>query len=318
MSTVTFENETLEIIEGESVLETLLDAGHDIPYSCQAGACHCCMMHAVKGTPNPESQRGLKATQVEQGYFLACQCHPEEDIEVSLETSRNTKSAIVVKKNVDAGSVLKLSLKCDLGYKPGQFVNLIRKDGLSRSYSIASVPALEDTLEFHIRIYPDGQFSQWAINELNIGDELDVEGPLGECFYTTSNPQQPLLLIGTGTGLAPLYGIIRDAIQQGHQGPITLYLGARTPESLYLQDELRKIESEHSLFTYKPVLLDGNVEGSTNGDLNDVVKTDLPDLNGYAVYLCGAAERMTNLRKQSFLSGASMRDIFVDLFTPAG
>lgn len=318
MSTVTFDNDTLEIIEGESVLETLLDAGHDIPYSCQAGACHCCLMNAVKGIPNPESQRGLKATQVEQGYFLACQCHPEEDIEVSLETSRNTKSAIVAKKQIEVGNVLRLWLKCDLSYKAGQFVNLIRKDGLSRSYSIASVSGTDDSLEFHLRIYPDGQFSQWAMNELKVGDELDVEGPLGECFYTTSNPQQPLLLAGTGTGLAPLYGIIHDALKQNHQGPITLYLGARTPDSLYLQDELRKLESEHSHFTYKPVLLDGEVTGSVNGDLNEVIKADLPDLNGYAVYLCGAAERMTNLRKQSFLSGASMRDIFVDLFTPAG
>lgn len=317
MSTVTFENEKMEIIEGDSVLETLLDAGHDIPYSCQAGACHCCMMHAVSGTPNPEAQRGLKTTQVEQGYFLACQCRPEDDIEVSLETSRSTKSAIVTKKSVESGNVLRLWLQGDISYKPGQFVNLIRKDGLTRSYSIASVPALQDNLEFHLRIYPDGQFSQWATEDLKVGDELDVEGPLGECFYTSANPEQPLLLAGTGTGLAPLYGIIRDALEQGHSGPITLFVGARTPESLYLQDELRELASKHSHFSYKPVLLEGEVEGSQNGDLNEVIKAELPDLNGYAVYLCGAAERMTRLRKQSFLSGASMRDIFVDLFTPA-
>lgn len=320
MSTVTFENDTIEVIEGDSVLETLLDAGYDIPYSCQAGSCHCCMMQATAGTPPPDAQRGLKETQKQQGFFLACQCRPEEDLAVTLEVSRNTQSAIVAKKQLEPGNVLRLWLKCDLNYRAGQFVNLIRKDGLTRSYSLASVAEIDDSLELHIRIFADGQFSQWASNSLKVGDEIDVEGPFGECYYVSTNPQQPLLLAGTGTGLSPLYGIIRDAIRQQHQGPIYLYTGARSVQSLYLQDELKKLVSEHSLLTYHPVVQD--TEGHTDdvlleGDLSEVVQKRHPDLSGFAVYLCGSEQRVTQLRKQCFLAGASMRDIHVDLFTPA-
>lgn len=320
MSTVTFENDTIEIIEGDSVLETLLDAGYDVPFSCQAGVCHCCMLQAVTGTPPSEAQRGLKDSEIAEGCFLACQCHPEEDLEVALRTSRSTRTGILAKKQQESGNVLRLWIKSDLEYQSGQFVSLIRKDGLSRSYSIASVPGEDDLLEFQIRLYPDGQFSQWANTELQVGDEIEIEGPFGECYYTNSNPQQPLLLAGVGTGLAPLYGIIRDAIRQGHQGPIRLFLGARRAGSLYLQEQLRTLESKHSQFSYTPVLLedDKSIPRALTGDLNEVMQAELPDLNGYRVYLCGSAERMTNLRKQCFLSGASMRDIHVDLFTPAG
>ena len=72
--------------------------------------------------------------------------------------------------------------------------------------------------------------------------------PKGNCFYIPDNPEQNLLLIGTGCGLAPLYGIIRDALAQGHRGAIKLYHGSKTVESLYMSKELKVLDITPSQF----------------------------------------------------------------------
>ncbi len=326
MATVTYQQHQLQLDVNDdgSLLDALLAAGHAIPHSCRAGTCHSCMMQTLVGTPPAAAQSGLKETQKQQGYFLACKCQPSDNLTVSLPGGVGSHSATVHGLSKAADDVLRLWLDSDIRYKPGQFVNLVRDDGLSRSYSIASVPELDEGLEFHIRILANGQFSTWAGDELQPGTELNIQGPFGDCFYSASHSAQPMLLAATGTGLAPLYGIARDALQQGHQAPIYLFAGARNPAGLYLLDELQALASAYPHFHYVPVVLEmpsagtaTTIDGLQVGDLNQVIKNELPSLAGFAVYLCGSAQRVNSLRKQVFLAGASMREIYFDLFTPA-
>ena len=87
---------------------------------------------------------------------------------------------------------------------------------------------------------------------LREGDTIEVAGPFGNCFYTSGSADASLLLIGTGSGLAPLYGIVTDALYHGHTGPIRLYHGSWKPEGLYLVDRLRQLSAEHPNFVYVP------------------------------------------------------------------
>ena len=79
---------------------------------------------------------------------------------------------------------------------------------------------------------------------------VSIQGPSGNCFYLPGQPDEPLLLAGTGTGLAPLYGIARDALTQGHCGPIWLFHGSLNPAGLYLQQELTDLAARHANFQY--------------------------------------------------------------------
>lgn len=325
MTTVIYDAQAINVTEEETLLQTLLNAGYLIPNSCHAGACQSCLMQAIEGEPPPEAQQGLKATQQKSGYFLACQCFPVADMTVALPGKSDRYSTQVSNIMHISGDVLRLRLKAIAGfnYRAGQFVNLIRDDGLTRSYSLASVPAIDEALEFHIRILPNGPFSQWADEALFDGDSLEIQGPLGECFYAGGDPQQPLLMACTGTGLAPLYGIVRDALQQGHQGEIHLYAGSPDLAGLYLVQELQALAAQYPQFHYHPVVLEtGDARTSTPdglqvGDLNALIKSAHPDLKGFGVYLCGSESRVNSLRKQCFLSGAATKDIHYDLFTPA-
>lgn len=318
MAVVTFENKHYELNSDESVLEGLQRHGVSIPSSCCSGICQTCLLLAVKGTVPTEGQKGLKPTLQQQNYFLACICKPDVDIEISLpgEEVRHRVKARVVEKQFLNADIFRLRLACEepLDYYSGQFIRLYHPDGLVRSYSLASIPQ-DNVLELHIRHLPNGQMTSWLKNEVDVGDKLDIEGPSGDCFYLAGNEQQNLLMVGTGTGLAPLLGIIRDALQKGHQGSIHLFHGSHQPEGLYLIDELKSLTSQHSNFNYTPCVSSETApEGYAKGRANEVALNTYSDLKGWKVYLCGHPDMVANTRKKAFLAGASLSDIYSDPF----
>lgn len=218
-----------------------------------------------------------------------------------------------------SGSVARLRLapRASFSYRAGQFVNLSRADGLTRSYSLASLPR-EECLELHVREVPHGRMSAWLCRELRPGDVLSLRGPAGECFYTAENQEQPLVLAGTGTGLAPLYGIVRDALSQGHQGPIELLHGARDEAGLYYEEELRALAAKHANLRYTRCVLQGEArEGLEVGELPKLVKAHVPNAKGWRAYLCGDPNLVKSLKRALFLGGASLQEIFADPFVEA-
>lgn len=313
-----FQNKTYPITAGETILDCLARQDIIIPSSCRSGVCQTCLMRCLNGTPPAAAQNGLKPALREQDYFLACLCRPEEDMEIALageEVAPRTQATVIAKTLLNA-DILRLVLRCHtpLAYRAGQFAHLTRCDGLTRSYSLAMPPREDGIIEFHVRRLPGGLMSEWIHANLCIGDAIDITGPLGNCFYTSGAPEQGLLLIGTGSGLAPLYGIVQDALRQGHNGPIRLYHGSWKPEGLYLVDEMRSISATHPNLDYIPCVDDGAEAGFREGRANQVAFADVPNLKGWRVYLCGHPEMVKIGKKRAFLAGASMQDIYADPF----
>jgi len=321
MPTIRYGLHALEPLPEETVLDCLLRGGIKVPSSCRAGACQSCLMRAIDGTVSQESQRGLKDTQRARGYFLSCIAKAESDLTVSLDDiAKEQRTAEIIDATRLSESVLRLRLLPEgpFSYRPGQFINLVRDDGLVRSYSLASVPELEPFLELHVRLLPGGQMSSY-LQALTPGQRLSLRGPAGECFYLEGRPSQPLLLIGAGTGLAPLYGIVRDALRRGHNGPIVLLHGARQPSGLYLVQELLELVRGQPNLTYTPCVLESAGEAAGEapwevGTLQALLAQRYAKLAGWRVFLCGDAELVNVMRKRVFLSGASRRDIAADAF----
>jgi len=308
----------LPVEPGETALDALLRGGALVPNSCRAGACKSCLVRASAGTPPPAAQVGLKDTQRARGYFLACVCRPEEDLTIADEDP--TIAAEVTGVDMLSADVVRVRMRpaAPFAYRPGQFVTVLRPDGLARSYSLASVPELGEDLEIHARVLPQGRMSGYLARELHIGDRLGLRGPSGDCFYVPGEPGRTLVLIGTGTGLAPLYGIARDALHHGHTGPITLIHGGLTAAGLYLGDTLAGMARERPGLRYVRCALHGEPsEGLEIGAIEAVAARLLPKLAGHKVYLCGDPERVQILKKQSFMRGARMQDILADAFVTA-
>ncbi len=313
MARIEYAGNSCELKAGESVLDGLLRSGVAVPHSCKTGVCGSCLMRALPpGTPPARSQAGLKDSWKANGYFLACVCHPEDDL-IAGPVGAEAKVSVTIASLVRlSDSVLRVRLNTEVPfeYRAGQFITLFREDNLARSYSIASVPA-DGTLELHVRLLASGRMSQWLASTAAIGMGLHIQGPSGECFYTPGREDQPMLLAGTGTGLAPIYGIARDALRHGHHGPVALFHGTANVAGLYLQDQLKELAAAHPNFTYTPTTLDAD------GPIDRTILARVQNFTGWRAFLCGDPGIVQLLKKKLFLAGAALNDIHADAFLPS-
>ncbi len=300
------------------MLDALLRQGVDVAYSCRRGTCHSCLLRAEAGRVPETAQAGLRDSLRSQGYFLACQCRPREDMAlVRPEDGGLFRRATVMEREDLAPGIAALRLAPPDGftYSPGQFVNLRRPDGLVRSYSLTAPAARKDHLELHIARQAGGRMSNWLLDCLVPGDEIELAGPNGDCVYMPGNHAQPILMIGTGTGLAPLLGVVVEALDAGHGGPIRLYHGSSRPEGLYCRERFAEIARRHANFTYIPCLSRCAArQGERQGRADSVAFSDHPDLTRWRLYLCGRAEMVHAARQTAFVQGAGLDRISGDAF----
>lgn len=306
----------------DSVLDALLAAGVEIPHSCKAGVCQSCLMQAVQGQPSDSAQAGLKSTYRARGYFLACRWYPETDVMVKLPSMDDSAVTATINRLEKVNhDVIRLFIRptAPFAATAGQYLTLLIPHGIARSYSIANSPQREGAIELHVRCVPHGQLSGWLREQATIGDTVYLRGPAGECFYHAEADRTfPMLLVGTATGLAPLFGIVRDALHQGHSGPIHLFHGVLHSRDLYLVESLKRLSEEHANFSYTPCVLHGEADGAyACGDVQELALAALIDKAATRVYLCGSPELVNTLKKKIFLAGVSLRHIFYDAFLPS-
>jgi CDP-4-dehydro-6-deoxyglucose reductase len=321
---LTYEGRGYELRPGESVLEGMARHGIGLPSACRAGLCQACVVRAVAGDPGPDARRGLKETWLASGYFLACLARPSADLTVA-QAGADTQMAATLAGVSRLGSgrpgagVLRVIVRPErpLDFRAGQHVTLTAR-GVTRIYSIASLPAeaRSDGIEFHVREFPGGAMSGWLAAAAP-GSAMTIGCPAGDCFYTPGLERAPLLLAGTGTGIAPLIAIARSALAEGHTGPITIIHGSTDPGGLYLG-------------TGRPAALAG-VAGaavtwrttvlSRGEDIADAALQEaarLRELPGaLRAFLCGGPGSVRRMRRALFLAGTPLRDIFADQFTAA-
>lgn len=317
MTSLIFENQPVALTDGDTVLDALLRAGHKIPYGCRAGACQSCLLQLEAGELPAVAQVGLTNAQKILGYFLSCTCKPSADssLVVRQSTTNLKKTATLVHKEALSEHVFQLRLQTELDYFPGQYVTLWRNEYLARSYSLASLPNADNVIELHVKRIANGAFSRWACDEFAIGESLQIQNAMGKCFYT-GDGTQPILLVGLGTGLAPLYGILRDALAKGQQAPIHLYAGASDANDCYLINELIMLANQYPLLTVTFLALTGARPQVVNGNIYQLIQQQFPSLKGFKVFLCGAESFVRKLKKQCFIAGANMADIATDTFLP--
>ncbi len=303
--------------DGESVLDAFLRHGISVPFSCRNGVCHVCLQRCVDAPIAPVAQMGLRSELQEQGYFLSCKCIPLADMEISPPAALFT-TTLVHSKEMLSPHVCKLLLEppSDFEYRAGQFLNVRRNDGLVRSYSLASLPAQDYFLELHVQRKDGGTMSSWLLDELQPGDELDIQGPDGDCHYKPEAAGHPLLLVGTGTGLAPLYGILRDALHNQHAADIHLYHGGRGTDRFYLGAELRALGERHPNFHYHECMSgEGKVPaGVLAGRVHETAFSRHKNLHGWHVYLAGLAEMVDHGAQLAAEHGAAAAAIHTDAF----
>jgi len=316
--------------EHETILEAALRQGIALPYGCRNGACGACRGKVLSGEVSLEGQteQALSVQDQAQGYTLFCCAHPQGD--VTIEANELTSFGDMpiktlpcrvesIEKVHDVAILrLKLPVSERLQFRAGQYIDILLKDGKARSFSIANAPHDDAFLELHIRHQAGGSFSEYVFNQMKPREIMRFKGPLGS-FYLREDSEAPIILVATGTGFAPIKGLVEHALHLGLSRPMTLYWGARSPADLYLSSLAEEWQSKYpELFRYVPVLSGAQPEDhwtGRHGYVHQAVMDDYDDLSAYQVYACGLPA-MVEAAHRGFIAerGLPEHEFFSDAF----
>ena len=188
-------------------------------------------------------------------------------------------------------------------------VRLTAPDGYtaSRSYSIASSPDASGEVEITVERLAEGEVSTFLHDVVEVGDELEVRGPIGGWFVWDGTA--PALLVGGGSGVVPLMAMLRLARRQGPEHPLRLVVSVRSPEDLLYRDELPGPDVTVVYTRRTPPGAERPAGRLTPGDL------PAPAPLAYVCGSSGFADAVTTLLLQAGMPAAAIR---VERFGPSG
>lgn len=319
----------IECRADQAILDACLRAGVWLPHACTHGTCGTCKVQVLDGEIDHHDASDFALLEFErtEGKALICVATPLSD--VTIEADVDAEEGVVFHSVRDYAGILVtlediardtrrlvIELDSDIAFNPGQYVTLdVPGQGVTRTYSMANPPSEPRRLELQIRRTPGGLATDgWIFKALREGDPIAISGPYGR-FFLRERRTEPMILIGGGTGVAPLKSIVRHVLERGLSNQMYLYQGARTQADLYDADCYRALAQQHpGHFSYRPCLSDEEWAGAT-GLVTDVVAADFETCRKHTAYLCGSppmveASLKTLMRKRLFPKDIYREDFF--------
>jgi ferredoxin-NADP reductase len=212
------------------------------------------------------------------------------------------------------------------GHVAGQHVDvrLTAPDGYSavRSYSIASAPNHESRVGITVERLSNGEVSPYLTQEVAVGDQLELRGPIGGWFVWRTEQTEPIQLIAGGSGIVPLMSMIRSRVSAGSTAPFRLLYSVREPGAIWYRDELQALsDRDHSVsltyaFTRAAPKDWSRPPGRIDAAL--IAKTTWPSNLGPTSYVCGPTPFVESAASLLSASGNSPDKIRTERFGPTG
>ncbi len=282
---VAVEGQVFVANRGDVLLDAALMNGVDIPHDCRAGHCGTCRVRVVDGlTIGGECD--------EPGAVRACQCRILSDVRLEIEAmpevaTTTGRVASVRERGPDVVEVC-IAPAQPFVYLPGQYLRVQFRGFPVRCYS--PTVSMDDFTErefLHLQVQRvrGGRVSAAIGRGIRVGHRVKIEGPLGTAFLRPGSRRR-LVLVASGTGFAPIWSIAVAAIGEYRHRRITLVVGARTLDSLYM------INALCSLARYPNVTIIPAIEAPQN--LSPVIRRGsvidhIPALSAHdTVHACGS------------------------------
>ena len=316
-----------DCLEGQTILESGRKQGVVLEHSCRTGRCGICKVRVIRGDTRVETpEQSLGEIEANEGYILTCCRSAVSDIKLDATDLGRLAHLKVLTLPARIDSLTKLAddaLEVVLRTPParsfdflaGQYIDVIGPGGMRRSYSIANAPREDGRITLHIRKVYGGEMSAYWFDQAKQNDLLRFEGPMGT-FCLREAPARHLVLLATGTGIAPVKAILEelqanlDACGFEH---VHLYWGGRHSSDLYWQPDILGLPIK-----YTPVLSREPSWGGRIGYIQDSVLSDALPLDNAVVYACGS-EAMIHGAKDALLeAGLSAGNFFSDAFVQSG
>ena len=191
-------------------------------------------------------------------------------------------------------------------------VRLTAPDGYraQRSYSVGSPPGDGSSIELTVEKLPGGEVSEFLHAELQVGDMLEVRGPIGGWFVWDGT--SPALLIGGGSGVVPLMAMLRLARRSPDQMVAHIIVSARSPEDLIYS---RELEGPDASLVFTRATRSGFPRPVGRLMVDDISSHLVP---GATVYVCGSTGFADAAEELARMAGAIPSSIRVERFGPSG
>ena len=316
-------NVSFDALDDRTILESALQAGIALEHSCRTGRCGVCKAKVLNGSAEAiQAEESLTVYDEANDFILTCCRAAKTDLQLDIEDlgelgSIQTKTlpcridSLQRLSNDVVEVVLRTPPTGRLEYLPGQYVDMIGKDGLRRSYSVANAPRKDGKITLQIRKVQQGKMSQYWFEEAKANDLLRMEGPLGTFCLRKSNAKQ-LILLATGTGIAPVKAILEQLATTPVANTykhIYLYWGGRTEQDIYWQPAFESLP-----LTFTPVLSRTPEWQGRKGYIQQAVIDDSLDLRNAVVYACGSKAMIHSANEQLVTAGLNKKHFYSDAF----
>jgi CDP-4-dehydro-6-deoxyglucose reductase len=332
MSRITLQpsGQVLSVEAHETILDAALRVGLNLPHSCKGGHCSSCRARILQGQVLYPAGRplGLMEQEEREGYALLCQAHAasaELTVQVremrrALETQVHSLPCRIEQLTALAADVMAVFLRLpaaeEFSFIAGQYIDVMLSQNRRRSFSIANAPGAGKLLELHVRRVANGEFTEQLFAGMKEKTLLRIEGPLGQFCFQTNSPR-PVLMIGGGTGYAPLRSMLRERLAQGDERALHLYWGAQKRADLYEHDILMRLCEQHANVSYTPVLSTpaaGDDWTGRTGWVHAAAAADHPNLAAFDVYASGPPAMVEAVRHEFIERGLAAEQLFFDSF----
>ncbi|WP_411283931.1 NADH:ubiquinone reductase (Na(+)-transporting) subunit F [Lapillicoccus sp.] len=328
----------IEVDEEQTVLRAASEQGIMLMHGCKEGQCAACKSFVLEGEDielDSYSTFALPDFEKDEGWTLLCRAHVYEDVTIELLNydEEMIRSGLPIQEAVAEvvsnelvtpdmhHLILRLVEPTAVAFFPGQYFDLtVPGTETTRSFSIANVSSQESgQLEFVIKVYPDGVFSQLLDTQLVPGARVEVVGPFG-VFTLREGRDCDLVFVGGGAGMAPILSVLRALAEKGSTRKATFYYGARRRRDLCFEKELLALEEQLPNFRYVPALSDADGEPWEGevGLITDVVKRHEHDLSEMDSYVCGPPPMVEAAMEVLSVLGAPDKRVYYDKFTTTG
>jgi phenol hydroxylase P5 protein len=327
---------TIEVEEGQTVLDAALRQGIYLPHACGHGLCGSCKVQVCDGEVDHGAANPFALMEFErdEGKTLRC-CTLQSDTTIEADIDDEPDAEIIPVKDFAATvtriedltptiKALHLTLDKPMHFQAGQYVQLeIPGLGASRAFSIANAPSdvqCNSVIELHVRRVPGGAGTGWLHEQLKTGDRLRLAGPYGR-FFVRQSAQLPMVFMAGGSGLSSPRSMILDLLEHGCTLPITLVYGQRSREELYHHDQFEALAERHPNFTYVPVLSNEPEDSEwagARGFVHDAAKAHFGgSFAGLKAYLCGPPPMIEACIGTLMQGRLFERDIYTEKFLSA-
>lgn len=324
---------SFECSEEETILEAAVRRGFALPYGCRKGNCGTCKAQVLDGEVDLEIESAYSLSDFEhqQGFTLLCSAYALGDTVIEMEgldasdleevvppPSDFLAEVVAVRSLTRDIYHLQLLLDAEVEFRSGMFAQLsVPGTDIWRSYSMANPASQRESLEFMIKFIRGGLFST-ELERMGPGDKLQVNGPHGTFWIRDHG--RPLLLIGGGAGMAPLWGMLQDLCERGDPRPVRFFYGARSPSDLFYLEEIGRLGERLADFEFIPALshvASEDAAGYEVGLITEVVGRHIGSaLGDYDAYLCGPPPMIDAALGVLEAHGLEeRRSIFYDKFT---